>query len=834
MARFLAIFFYLSILILKPAFADDLDEFTKQLEQDLKELKSTSSVAEAATTEDEMPAENTAAPEPSLVTQNEETTSTELAQPAEATELAESEPSSSARPNIIMDIAIEGNQIVSTNTIISKIQSRKGSPLSQDAINEDLKRLYATGFFEDIKMEVVERPDGYTLQIAVVEKPIIKKIVIEGFTAFKEEKLRKEFKVIEGQILDRKAVKEGSEAIRKLYHNKGFRFMDVVSDVDINFVTKEATVYVRIKEDAKYKIEGIRFEGVKAFPEKKLFKMMKTKAKAPILFRSGVFKQENFDQDLERLRLFYQQEGYLDVKLAPEFQYDKTGQKMFIKILVEEGPHYVTGDIKIEGNRLFPQSEIWQELDMLPGETFSQYYLSKDVEKIRQYYYQRGYMDARIVPDTKLDRDTNKVNVIYSIEEGDLYFVEKVVVRGNTKTKDIVIRRELRIRPGERFDGTKIEKSKQRLENLGFFEEITYDTEPSRDAANKKDLIFRVKEKRTGELSFGGGVSSVDSFVGFVELSQRNFDLFNWPRFTGDGQLLSLKGRFGTINQHYALSFEEPYLFNKPISLGTDIFSTHRDDKNVDFDEQRRGVAVNLSRGFKDVYRVGTGYTLERVRLDDISDDAPETVRKFAGASWLSRYRIFSSIDTRDNIFNPTKGTQITLNGDLVGSFLGGDEDFYVLQTSATQYWNFFKKHILEARLRLGTSQDFGDSDEVPIYDRFYAGGLGTVRGFNYRRVGPIEAGNAVGGQTLVVANLEYTFPILRMDAFRGAVFVDAGHVNPDAYDINFGDISISTGPGVKIKTPLGPVAFYYGFPLANKDTENRNGRFEFSLSRGF
>ncbi len=739
---------------------------------------------------------------------------------------------SQKHPNNVVSVEIRGNQIVSTNTILSKIRTQRGQPLQQDVVNEDIKRLYATGYFQDIKMEVEERPDGYALAIAVVEKAIIREIRIEGFSRFKEDKLRKELAVIEGQILDRKAVKQGVEAIRKLYANKGYRFVDIDSEVDVNEERKEATVYVKITEGDKQKIKEVRFEGVTAFKSKKLQKMMKTK-KAWFI-RSGVFKEEEFQKDLEKVRFLYQQEGYLDVKVQSRFEQDPKENKMIVIISVDEGPKYVTGEIKIEGNKLFPESEIWQQLEMLPGLTYSQYYLSRDIEKIREYYNDRGHIDARIIPDVKLNRESGKVDVTYRLEEGDLYFVDKVLVRGNTKTRDMVIRRELRIRPGERFDGEKIRKSKQRLENLGFFEDVTYDTQPAEEGTNRKDLIFRVKEKRTGELSFGGGVSSVDSFVGFAEISQRNFDLLNFPRFTGGGQSLSVRARIGTITQDYNVNFTEPYLFNKPITLSTDLFKIHRDNRNVDFDEDRLGAGFTLSRLFKDILRIGGGYTLERVKLDNISDDAPDTVRKFSGSNWLSRLRFLSSVDTRDNVFNPTKGTLATLNADLVGSFLGGQQDYWIVQSSYTKYWTVFKKHLVEFRTRLGTSKEFGDSDEVPIFDRFFAGGLGTVRGYNYRRVGPIESGGAVGGQTLAIMNLEYNLPIPRLDAFKAAFFIDAGHINPDSFRFSFSDFAVSVGPGIKVKTPIGPVALYYGLPIFNKDTEDRNGRIEFSLSRGF
>ena len=735
------------------------------------------------------------------------------------------------RPNVILEVRVRGNQIISTGTILNQMKSKKGGRLLQQDVNEDIKRLYKTGYFRDIRAEVEEEPEGYRLIVAVDEKPIVRQIVIDGFSTFKESDLRKELKILEGQILDERVLKEGVDAIRKKYRSKGYKFVEIESESDVNEKTKEATILVHILEGEKYKIKEVILEGVQAFKQRKIRKLMKTKKDTWIT--SGVFNEEKFQKDLDRIQLYYQQEGYLDAKVSPKFEYDQQNRKIRIIVQVEEGKHYVTGEIKINGAELFPESEIWQSLEMLPGTTYSQYYLASDMDRIRKYYFERGYVDARIVPDVKLNRDTGKVDVAYQIHEGDLYFVDKVVVRGNTKTKDIVIRRELRIRPGDRIDGERIQKSLQRLENLDFFEEVTYDMEPG-SASNRKDLIFRVKEKRTGELSFGGGISSIDAFVGFGELSQKNFDLLRFPRFTGGGQKLSIRARVGTISQNYELSFTEPYLFGKKISFGLDGYNTRRDNKNVDFDEDRLGFGLTLSKAFTDVFRLGTGYTLERVNLDNISDDAAQVVRDFSGSTVLSRFRLFQNWDTRDNVFNPTKGLLLSFQEELVGSFLGGDETFYTLQTNYTQYWTLFKKHVIEFRFRLGTTQEFSGSDTVPVFDRFFAGGLGTVRGFNYRRVGPIEGGDAVGGKTLAIVNLEYTFPLPYIDIIKGAAFVDVGQVDEDSYRIGFGDFAVSVGPGIKVKTPIGPLAFYYGLPIANKDTEDRNGRIEFSLSHGF
>ena len=246
------------------------------------------------------------------------------------------------------------------------------------------------------------------------------------------------------------------------------------------------------------------------------------------------------------------------------------------------------------------------------------------------------------------------------------------------------------------------------------------------------------------------------------------------------------------------------------------------------------GSGVTFSRAFLEFMRAGFGYRFERVKLSDIESDASNDVRLFEGSNWLSRLKLFLTRDTRDNTLFPTKGYVAGVSGELIGTFLGGTEDYYILQANATKYWNFDEgRHVIEWRNRLGVADELG-SEQVPVFDRFFAGGFGTVRGFNYRRVGPIDGGSAIGGDTMLITNLEYTFPIPYLENIKAAAFVDVGNIERRSYRIKFGDFQISVGPGVKINTPIGPLAFYYGIPILNRDTEDRNGRFEFSLSRSF
>ena len=733
----------------------------------------------------------------------------------------------------VVRIDVHGNQAINTSTILNNMKTRVGVELNQQMVNEDIKRLYGTGFFQDVRIDLEEAVDGMRLIVVVDEKPIVRYIVIEGHHILKERDVRKDLGVIEGQVLDEFSIKQGINKIKDRYANKGFRFVKVSYQIAMDRATKEATISITIDEGTKFRVGEVRFQGAKSFKERRIRKLMRTKPRNIVLLRFGVFRDEKFKDDIDRIVAFYQSQGFLDVKVTYDFDYDQAKAKIAIKIQIEEGKRYQAGRVEIKGVQIIPESEVWQRLSILPGTTYSQQGLAQDIQNVREYYFRYGYMNVQVVPEVNLNRDTGKVDIAYQVNEGDLYFIEKVKIRGNTKTKDVVIRRELRVRPGDKFDGDAVDRSKQRLENLGFFEEVSYDTEPA-SAPNRRDIVFKVKEKRTGELSFGAGISSIDQFIGFAEIAQRNFDLLNWPRFTGGGQNISLRGRWGTITRDFAFSFEEPYLFNKPISFGLDVYDIRNENRNVDFVEERMGIGPTFSKAFTEFIRAGLGYKFERVKLSDISSDASPDVLLFSGANLLSRLKAFMSRDTRDNVYFPTKGWVAGLSGELIGTFLGGDQDYYIFQANSTKYWSFKGgKHVIEWRVRGGVADDLG-SEKVPVFDRFFAGGLGTVRGYNYKRVGPIEGGDAVGGNTMVIVNLEYTFPIPYLENFKGAVFVDVGDVEKKSYRVDFGEFRVSIGPGIKINTPLGPIAFYYGLPIVNRDTKNRNGRFEFSLSRSF
>ena len=729
---------------------------------------------------------------------------------------------------LVTEVKVKGNRIVSQEMILSKIRTSAGKEFSKDTLSEDIKRLYATGYFINVEVELEEYKEGLRVIFVVDEKPRLVEIIIEGATHLKSDYLKGEMTSRVGEILDRKVLKDDIDRIKELYEKKGYYLAKVEYEVDVDEQTKEGTCHILIEEGKPVKIKGIYVYGNRSFHDKKILKLMKTRRDT--LFTSGFFKEDTFNEDLERIKEFYRQAGFADVEVESKIRYGPRMQKMYITLNIEEGKRYLTGEIEITGNVLFPTNEIVQRLSMTTNEVFSPYNLRQDASQIQRYYFERGYIFAEVSSETVLNEKTHAVDVTYRIVENELAYVDKIRIQGNTKTKDRVIRRELRVMPGEPFDGAKLQRSKERLYNLGYFEEVSYDIAPG-TAPNRKDLVVSVKEMKTGEFSFGGGYSSVDKFVGFVEVSQRNFDLFNFPTFTGGGQQLKLRAEFGSVREDYELSFTEPWLFGRPLSFGFDFYS--RTYEYDDYDQRRRGGDLRLGKDLTEYLRANFMYKLEEVKIFDISSDAASDVWDEEGTNTKSSILLGLTNDTRDNIFSPTRGTILNLTGECAGGFLGGDKDFYKLTGTGVAYFTHFKKMVLELKLRAGVTEEFDDTRTVPIYERFYAGGANTIRGYGERMVGPIGKGEPIGGKTMLIGNIEYTFPII--EVIKGAVFYDIGNVWKDSYDFDLGDLRSGVGAGLRIKTPIGPVRLDYGYGLDYEPTDkDQNGMFYFSMTRGF
>ncbi len=734
---------------------------------------------------------------------------------------------------IVTAVEIEGNKNISGAAIISKIRTKTGTVFSQVVASDDLKRLYALGYFTDIKIDIQDYEGGVKVNFRVTEKPILKDIVITGSKSIRKENLQKLVKSKAGDFFNLPQLKQDMLDIQKAYEAKGYPSASVDYEMALDKETNEASITIVIQEKLRVKIKEIFIKGNLAFSDKKILKLMRTRRDT--LLTSGLYRKEVLDLDLERILAFYKQNGYLDVQVSSEVSYGVDKTRMYIVINIDEGRQYLVGEVKMQGAVIFPEKEIRDRLKLKPDDVFSEDAVKYDVSSIQGFYFEKGYISAEVKLTTVLSEKTGKIDLIYNITENELAYINKIKIRGNTKTKDIVIRRELRSFPGEAFDGAKLRRSKERLYNLGFFQEISYDIEPTQ-SPQEKDLIINVKEAKTGEFAFGAGFSSVEKFVGFVEIAQRNFDITNWHAFTGAGQDLRLKAEFGSSRREYDLSFTEPWIFGYPLSFGIDGYSRlweRSGTTGYSYDEERRGGDIRLGKEFSELIRGDLMYRLENIEISNIPDNASTDLRNELGENTVSSLFLGLTRDSRDNIYSPTRGLVLSCSGEVAGGPLGQDKDFFKVIGACDFYKSLLEKLLLELKLVAAGSDTYSDTETVPIYERFYTGGTNTIRGFEERSVGPKDiSGEPIGGESTLYGTCELTYALFEL--IKVASFYDFGNTWEKLGDFASGGIKYSVGLGLRIKTPMGPVKLDYGYPLKVEPGEDQEGRFHFSMSRGF
>jgi len=746
-------------------------------------------------------------------------------------------------------IEVKGNKAISTNVVISKMKTRIGSLYQENIVSDDLKRLYLLGFFSDIKIDTQDYKDGLKVIVTVSERPIIEKISFTGINriTMKDEKLKQQLKSRETQYLDYPALAEDVRILKKMYEKMGFSQVDITYKVDLNAKDNKVKIDFNVIEGRKMRIKDIIIQGNKTFSSARILKLLKTKR--VWFFNAGILKEEVLKEDIERIKSFYQREGFTDVTVGYEVKPDaKKAYLLYIMIKVTEGKKYLVGSVIIQGNKDIVEKEILSRLnDCIPGKVFSQEAMKKDIISVQGLYFDRGYISAQVQESTVVNSDSGRVDITYSITENQVAYVDKIKIRGNIKTKDVVIRRELRIQPGEKFDGEKLRRSKERLQNLGFFEDVSYDTEETKQP-DKKNLVVDVKESKTGSFSFGGGYSTVDQLVGFVEIEQKNFDWRNWPYFTGAGQDLKVRASIGSLSNGFELSFTEPWMFDYPVAFGFDLYRReHKRDSDVGYgyDEKVTGGDLRLGKEISEYLRTDITYRLEQIQISNINTPASNDLLNEDGTNVISSITPSLTYDSRDNVFDTRKGNYLTGAMEFAGGPLAGDKNYWKFSGQASHYMPMPFNAVLEFRGRIGLADSFGSSNSLPIYERFFAGGAYSLRGYEERKVGPVDSisNDPLGGNSMLVGNIEYTYPIFAF--LKVAAFYDVGNVwkklgdigsSSDSGGINSGGFKSDLGLGLRIKTPVGPIMLDYGFPMNKASGEDRkkSGRFNFSASHGF
>ena len=782
-----------------------------------------------------------------------------------------------------VDVKFVGPASVSEQFVRSNIRLKVGDIYRPNITEDDVHALYATRQFYNIRVAIDRSKEGGVALTYIVQvRPRLTEIKLEGNKELSDSKLRKKVTVKVGEPLDEQKLFTDSQALQKLYEVSGYPGTKVKYVVDIDESAGRGSVTFKIAESPKVKIVKIEFAGASAFSQRELRKQLKTKQRWMFSWITGshLFKSEQFEEDRDQLTGFYLSHGYLDFEIRDIKFTHPTPNKMAIRFFIFEGRKYKIGSIKFVGNKVFTDEEIRRGLEYthnfehlkgklgvhgLPmdvGDIFTPEGLDKDRQAVEDFYGGKGYISGasggvgqglsfQIVRIPNVD--TGTMDMEFHINEGQKYYVEKIEIRGNTKTKDKVIRRELAIAPGEVFDMVRVKISKQRLEGLQYFEKVNMSPEPTDPPiVGRENLIVNVEEQNTGKVTVGAGFSSVDALVGYAEVEQGNFDLFHPPTFTGGGQKALLLVQLGTKRQDYELSFTEPWFLNRKLSLGVDLYRhlLNFESPNDIFDETRTGVRLDLTRALWSDFFIGRiSYTIENVGislnggyhgwepnlpLPPIPPNTPDAILEQTGNHITHSFDVSLAYDTRNSTTLPNGGQRTELDPEVVI----GDETFYKLELKTAWYFpGLFKGHVIEAVGRAGAAGGLGSKD-VPFYDRFYLGGLYSMRGFKYRNIAPRQPGfggvdEPIGGDSYWFGSLEYSLPIFETDngpGVRLAIFYDAGAVGAGSYSFS-GSFDDDWGVGLHINIPhLGPLRLEYGVPIHNDQYNGRAGKFQFGF----
>jgi len=731
-----------------------------------------------------------------------------------------------------IDVEYTGPATVSKEHILAYMRTKVGQPFNDATVEQDVEALYKSGAVQNVRIFGEPLGDGVKVIVQVQTRLIAREIVIEGAERIKAQKLRKEIKLKLNQPVREEELEEAREKIIEIYQSHGFTDVTVQFRVDpIDPTHGTARVVYTVNEGAKGAVAQINFEGNAHISTWRLRKEMKTKRQTVVAFldKSGRLDEAQLQQDLDSLRALYQDHGFLDVEIKDVRRDRNAKGKLTITIVIEEGPQFHVRNLTISGEKVAREQAIRGLVKMKEGGVYSPKQLHDDAKAMADAYGSGGYVDLVVTPES-IPAGPALVDVHYKIEEGERSYLNRVTIEGNTRTKDKVIRREVLVAPGDVFNTVRADTTKKRLENLGYFSKVeTYPEET--EVPGRKDLTILVQEKRTGSLSFGGGFSTVDQLTGFAELTQGNFDLLNWPSFTGGGQKFRLRIQYGTVSKAFLLNVVEPYFLDRRLSLSGSLFYNEADYLSVDYNQRNYGFSFEIRKPLTTFMYASFGYQLQNVEIYNVSSTAPITIQEQQGTFTESKILGSLVFDRRDNPLLTRSGQRISYSPYIAGGFLGGDVQIYGWDIEGSQYFPLKWDTILLFNGEIATVDTWGNGPYVPIYERLYLGGANNLRGFPFREVGPQQQGEPIGGQSMGRLTIEWTFPII--EKARGALFYDSGFVNADPWKFDFSHLASDIGAGIRINLPIGPMRLDYGYPI-ERDGYHGGGHFNFSVGYQF
>ncbi len=732
------------------------------------------------------------------------------------------------RAVIIHLIDVAGNKRIQASSIRSKISTREGDVFRPEAIREDIKSIYRLGYFDDVRVESEGFEGGMKVTFIVREKPVIVEISYDGNKALTKEKIDEKVVLKTQSFLDYRQLNDATSKIVDAYHDEGYYSAEAIPIVR-QIADDKVSVVFFIREGVKATVRRIEIDGNGRISNRKIRKAMQSKTYFFLtswMTQAGVYKEQDIQDDTQRIRELYLNNGFLQVQVsAPQVTLSKDKRSFTVRYRVVEGDPFMISSVTFKGNTVITDDDLRKAVRSKQGELFKRDVVQSDIAAVTDLYGEKGYAFANILPDIVPHAEKKTADLTFGISEQDPVKIRNIVISGNDRTRDKVIRRELRVQEQEVINTKKLRTSFQRLNNLNFFD--TVEVVPRQVDSKTVDLNVRVKEKPTGAFSVGGGFSSVDGLIGILEITQGN--LF------GRGQLLRARGELGRRSSTYSLSFAEPYILDYPVSGSTEIFNTVRSFDS--YKERRTGASLTLGKSFTDTVSGSISYTLENLKLFEVSTTAPLLVRQQEreGRFATSSVSVGVSRDTRDVFIDPRSGSRFNVTGELAGTAFGGENNFYKLGVDVSRYFPLPGESTFLIHGRAGVARGV-QGTPLPVGERYYVGGINSVRGFDFGRAGPVDSfNNIVGGTRQLFFNAEYIFPLVPEARIKGVVFVDAGRAFNDGDSMAPSRLMLrySAGGGLRWLSPMGPLRLEWGYNI-HKKTGEQQSAFEFTIGSLF
>jgi outer membrane protein insertion porin family len=746
-------------------------------------------------------------------------------------------------------IEVQGNRRIETATILAKIKTREGSVFSPAQVKEDIQTLYKLGHFEDVQVKTEGFEKGLKVIIWVKEKPLIREISYEGNTEVTAETLKEIVTLLPRTAFNQQLVLDNAEKIRIKYQDKGY-YHAVIVPVIVELRGGDKNIVYYIEEGENITLSEVILSGNYAISSDEIKDVMKNKEHWIFSFlgNSGTLRSEDLKEDIESIKNLYYNRGYIQIQVndpiieerpftehtymfsASQIETYTTTNEVALRIHVQEGNQFRIGSVTIKGNVIISSDELLREIKLKRDDIFSREVLRQDVARIMDRYDAISRPFASVVPLFNIDEEKRTVALTIEIQEGGEVRIGRIDITGNNKSRDKVIRREMRLDEGDLYSKKALKRSYERINNLNFFEAV--DIAPERRLQEPvMDLNVKVKEKMTGNLSLGGGYSSVDKLMAMAEITQGNLG--------GRGQLLKFKVQWGSVRRLYQVSFMEPYLFDKPVWGRVDLY--HTDQEYDGYFIKTNGLGLSIGKSYSEYVSASLRYSIDQSYVYRMTKSPSYTLQKqldsYGSAIGTNSLTATITRDSRDFYLDPKTGSKNTAFVQYAGGPLGGDPNFIKTVADSAWYFPLFWDTVFMTRGRIGYAYPLNDLP-IPTGEKFFVGGAGSVRGFRYGTAGPMEVAPdgtlvRVGGDKELIFNFEYTFPLVPAARLKGLLFYDMGKGFTYSEPYSIGQLRHTYGWGFWWLSPMGPLRFEWGYIIHQQPSDQRSA-FEFSIGTQF